>query len=127
MMSIFQQYEKHKILSMNCCWNNHFLLFIVLGKVTCLNVELLNEIEIFPYRKKKNYWPHDAFTAASFLFPEKKIQKCNPYNATMELHGYYTRGEMFVNRQSTDHNVFIIEKISGDEFKAAMLWAANFN
>lgn len=98
-----------------------------MGKVNGSNVELLNEIEIFPYRNKKIYWPYDAFTAAAFLFPEKMIQKCNPYNATMELHGYYTRGEMFVNRQSTDFKVFIIEKIFADEFKKIMLWAANFN
>lgn len=98
-----------------------------MGKVNGSNVELLNEVEILPYRKKTNYHPHDAFTAASFLFPEKMIQKRNPYNATMELHGYYTRGEMFVNRQSTNYNVFIIEQISGDDFKKIMLWAANYN
>lgn len=98
-----------------------------MGKVNGPNVQLLNEIEILPYRNKKIYDTYDTFTAAAFLFPERMIQKCNQYKALMELHGYYTRGEMFVNRQSTDYNVFIIEKICGDEFKKIMLWTANFN
>lgn len=95
-----------------------------MGKVYGPNVQLLNEIEIFPYRNEESYQPYDAFAAAAFLFPDRIIQKYSQYNATIELHGYYTRGEMFVNRQSTDYNVFIIEKISGDEFKKIMLWAA---
>lgn len=88
------------------------------------NVQLLNEIEKRPYRNETDYWPYDAITAAAFLFPEKIIQMWNQYHALMELHGYYTRGEMIVNRQSTDFNVFVIEQVSGEEFERIMLWAA---
>lgn len=96
-----------------------------MGRMNGPNVGLLNEIEMLPYGKQTFYWPYDIFTAAAFLFPEKIIQKRNPYQAMMELHGYHTRGEMFVNRQSKDHNVIIIEKISDEDFKNTMLWAAS--
>lgn len=89
------------------------------------NMKLLNEIEILPYQHKTDYWPYDAFTAAAFLFPEKMIQRYRAYHAVIELHGYQTRGEMFVNRESTDYNVFAIEQISEDAFKKIMLWAAS--
>lgn len=98
--------------------------FEVLGKVKSPNVQLLNEIEILPYRNETDYGPYDAFTTAAFLFPKKIIQKWNPYHALMELHGYDTRGEMIVNRKSTDYNVFVVEQFSGEEFKRIMLWAA---
>lgn len=90
------------------------------------NVKLLNEIEMLPYGKQTFYWPFDQFTGAAFLFPEKIVKRWNSYHGMMELHGYHTRGEMFVNRQSKNHNVFIIEKISDEDFKKTMLWAASF-
>lgn len=99
--------------------------FEVVGKANGPNVKLLNEIEMLPFGNKTLYVSFDPFTAAAFLFPEKIIQKFNPYHAMMELQGFYTRGEMCVNRQSKDYNVFIIEKISADEFKKTMLWAAS--
>lgn len=96
----------------------------MLGKLTGPNVQLLNEIEKFPYRNATDYWPYDAFTTAAFLFPEKIVQKWNPYRAMIKLHGYDTRGEMIAHRQNTDYNVFVIERVFGDEFKKIMLWAA---
>lgn len=102
--------------------------FEVVGKVNGPNVDLLNKVEILPYRTQAIYGPFDAFAVAAFLFPKKIIEKCNPYNATMELNenSNHTRGEMFVNHRSTDYNVFVIEKISSDAFKNIMLWAANY-
>lgn len=98
----------------------------VVGKSLHPNVQLLTEIEKISYEAYNEtvYLPFDTFTAAAFLFPNDLIQKTNRYNATMELHGLYTRGQMIVNRQSKDTNVLIIEKISEDEFKRIMLWTA---
>lgn len=98
----------------------------VVGKSLHPNVQLLTEIEKISYEAYNEtvYLPFDTFTAGAFLFPNDLIQKTNRYNATMELHGLYTRGQMIVNRQSKDTNVLIIEKISEDEFKRIMLWTA---
>lgn len=98
----------------------------VVGQSSHPNVQLLTEIERISYEtfNETAYLPFDTFTAAAFLFPTNIIQKIHPYNATMELHGLYTRGEMIINRQSKDANVLIIEKISEGEFKRIMLWAA---
>lgn len=95
-----------------------------MGEVNQTNVKLLNKIEKKALRY--DFKPYDAIAAAALLFPETTIETMNEYNATMELTGQYTRGQMFINPLSTDHNVKIIEKMSEDEFKKIMLWTANF-
>lgn len=98
-----------------------------MGKVDGPNVQLLNQIELLPYQNRTFYDIYDALAVAALLFPKIIIQKQNPFNAAMELHGnHHTRGEMFVNRQSTDYNVLIIEKVFNEEFKKLLLWAANY-
>lgn len=96
-----------------------------MGKVNQTNVKLLNKIEKMALRY--DFKPYDAIAAAALLFPETTIETMNKYNATMELTGQYTRGQMFINPLSTDYNVRIIEKISEDEFKRIMLWTANYD
>lgn len=89
-------------------------------------MQLLNEVEKIAYRNESVYLPFDTFTAAAFLFPNKMIVAQNQYNATMELSGRYTRGQMIVNRQSKEYNVKIIETISENTFQKLMLWAADY-
>lgn len=93
------------------------------------NVQLLTKIEKSSYEayNDTNYLPFDTFAAASFLFPNDIIQKSNRFNATMELHGLYTRGEVIINRSSKDTNALFIQKISEDGFKRMMLWAAELD
>lgn len=93
------------------------------------NVQLLTKIEKSSYEayNDTNYLPFDTFTAASFLFPNEVIQKTNRYNATMELHGMHTRGQVVINRSSKDTNALFIEQISEDHFKRIMLWAAELH
>lgn len=97
-----------------------------MGKVNGPNVQLLNRIETLAYQNEPNYDTFDAFTVAAFLFPEKIIQKYSQYNASVELHDYFMRGKLHVSRQSADYNAFIIEKMSTNEFKKIILWAANY-
>lgn len=98
----------------------------VVGQSSHPNVQLLTKIEKMSYEafNETVYLPFDTFAAGSFLFPNNMVQEMNRYKATMELHGLYTRGQMIVDRQSKDINVFIIEKIFEEEFKRIMLWAA---
>lgn len=87
----------------------------------------LNEIEEIAMKNDDLFLPFDTFTAAAFLFPERMIKVMHQYNATMELTGSHTRGQLIVDFLSTDYNVNIIEKISEDEFKQIMLWTANYS
>lgn len=95
-------------------------------KVNHTNVQLLNEVEKIAFRNDKFYLPFDLFASAAFLFPDKVIQVMSEQNATMEIAGQYTRGELIINHLSTDYNVKIIEKISEEAFKMAMSWAAEY-
>lgn len=99
-----------------------------MGKINQTNVQLLNDVEKIAYRNVNEtvYLPSDTFISAAFLFPKKIIKVMNPYNVTMELQGFHTRGEMIVNHLSTDYNVRVIEKIDEREFKKIMLWTANY-
>lgn len=101
----------------------------VVGQSLHPNVQLLTKIEKSSYEayNDTNYLPFDTFTAASFLFPKNIIQKTIRLNATMELHGLYTRGEVIINRQSKETNALFIEKISEDDFKRIMLWTAELD
>lgn len=93
------------------------------------NVQLLTKIEKSSYEayNDTNYLPFDTFLAASFLFPSDMVQKTVRFNATMELHGRHTRGEVIINRMSKETNALFIEKISENDFKRIMLWAAELN
>lgn len=97
-----------------------------LGKIKQENVQLLNKVEIIPYRDEKFGMPMDSFAAASFLFPEKVIKNMNKYNASVELEGRRTRGQMVIDHSSKDYNIKAIEKINVHEFKKIMLWTANY-
>lgn len=98
----------------------------MVGKIKQENVQLLNKVDIIPSRNKQFYTPIDAFTAASFLFPDNVIQKMNKYNASVELEGHRTRGQTVIDHSSKVYNIMAIEQIDASEFKKIMLWTADF-
>lgn len=100
--------------------------FNVLGQVNQTNVQLLDQVEEIAYQNLPSYNPYDAFATAAFLFPKQVIQVMKPFNATIELAGRETRGEMIVNRQSTVYNVNVVQKISQKAFMRIQLRAAKF-
>lgn len=89
------------------------------------NLPLLNEIERIRFRSRYSYVPYDALLTAAFLFPEKCIRIKNQYNATVELHGFHTRGQTVIDRSSSDHNVTIIEQMHEEEFKNSLIWTVS--
>ncbi|XP_031639008.1 uncharacterized protein C1683.06c-like [Contarinia nasturtii] len=97
--------------------------FNVLGKVDNENVQLLNKVEQIAFRNSERFEPFDALLVASFLFPEC-IRQQNRYNATIELQGIHTRGQMVFDRSSSDYNVNVVEMVHEDKFKEILLWAA---
>lgn len=95
-----------------------------MGGTNDKNVQLLNEVERISHQDKRHFTPSDALLSAVFLFPDKLIAKQREYNATVELHGYYTRGQMVLEQNDTHHNVCVIELVHEAEFKTALLMAA---
>lgn len=90
------------------------------------NVQLLNEVERIAFTPRKLFTPFDALLTAVFLFPERCIRTKNQYNATIELHGSYTRGQMVINLRNENHNVTVIEAVNEEEIKKILLWTASF-
>lgn len=96
-----------------------------MGSVKHTNIQLLNEIERIAFKRQKLYTPFDSLVVAVFLCPEKAIQIQNKYDATVELLGHHTRGQMVFNLNSNKHNVCVIETVNQDEIKRLLQWAAN--
>lgn len=88
------------------------------------NVQLLNEVERISHRDKTHFTPSDALLSAVFLFPDKCIKTKRKYNATVELHGFYTRGQMVLDRKTSNCNVTVVEELHEQEFKIALQLAA---
>lgn len=92
------------------------------------NLQLLNEAERVAFSQRPFFTPFDALLTAVFLFPERCIGTKNQYNATVELHGSHTLGQMVINHRSDnqDHNVTVIETVNEEEIKKILLWTASF-
>ena len=95
-----------------------------MGNTECRNVELLNEVERIAFRNRRLYTPFDALLVAIFLHPEVARAKYS-YNATVELQGIHTRGQMVFDRRSNKHNVSVIELLYGEEIKKLLQWTAS--
>lgn len=95
----------------------------MLGNTEDKNVQLLNEVERISHREKTHFTPSDALLSAVFLFPDKCIKTKREYNATVELQGVYTRGQMILDRNS-NYNVTVVEVLHEEEFKIALQLAA---
>lgn len=96
-----------------------------MGNADCRNVKLLNEVERIAFQNRQLYTPFDALLVAIFLHPEKCIRTKNTYNATVELQGLHTRGQMILDRRSNKHNVSVIELLHEEEIKILLHWTAN--
>lgn len=94
-----------------------------MGNAACKNVQLLNEVERIAFRNRQIYTPFDALLVAIFLHPEVARTKLF-YNATVELQGIHTRGQMVFDRHSNEHNVSVIELLHEEEIKKLLQWTA---
>lgn len=92
------------------------------------NLQLLNEVERVAFSKRPFFTPFDALLTAVFLFPERCIGVKNQYNATVELHGTHTQGQMVINHRNDNHihNVTVIESVNEEEIKNILLWTARY-
>lgn len=90
------------------------------------NLQLLNEVEQIAFTPRNLFTPFDALLTAVFLFPERCIRTKNQYNATVELHGSHTLGQMVIDHRSDNHNVTVIEAVNEEEIKKILLWTASF-
>lgn len=100
--------------------------FDVLAKANCPNMELLNKIDAFCYRKFPYFCPCDALLTAAMLFPEKCIKSKRQCHVTVELHGRYSRGQMILDHLGKNkhmNNVTIVETMNVEEMKNILLWA----
>lgn len=95
-----------------------------MGNVECKNVQLLNQVERIAFRNRKFYTPFDALLVAVFLHPEKCIRAKYSYNATVELQGLHTRGQMVFDHRSNKHNVTVVELLYEEEIKKLLHWTA---
>ncbi|RZC38428.1 uridine nucleosidase 1 [Asbolus verrucosus] len=86
-------------------------------------IELLNRAEKSIYRKNEKIWlPCDAFLAAAFLYPDSIITRKSCHNATVELYGSQTRGQIVLDHLKTKkENVTIIEEIDTESFKKLLM------
>lgn len=94
-----------------------------MGTSECRNVQLLNKVERIAFRNRRIYTPFDALLVAIFLKPEVARAKYS-YNATVELQGIHTRGQMIFDQRSNKHNVIVIELLHGEEIKKLLQWTA---
>lgn len=83
-------------------------------------------MERIAFIPRKLFTPFDALLTAAFLFPERVVRTKNRYNATVELQGTYTRGQMVLNLRNENHNVTVIEAVNEEEIKDILLWTAKF-
>lgn len=90
-------------------------------------VQLLNRVEeacVFN-RGSKNWTECDVLLIACFLFPEAVIKKRSYFNATVELHGWETRGQMILDhKRLNEDNCLIIQDVNQNKYKEILLWTA---
>lgn len=96
----------------------------MLSKSEDNNAKLLKEIDQITYRNSMYCTPFDALLIACILYPEKCIKTKREHRATVELQGLSTRGQMVLDRKSTDYNVTVIELMHQDEFEKVLKWTA---
>lgn len=76
------------------------------------------------YTLQDPYWVCDAFLAAILLRPDL-IEKKTEHHATVELHGYETRGQVVLDHlKEMETNVTVVERIDFETMKGALIEAA---
>lgn len=75
-----------------------------------------------------NWNPCDALLVAAWLFEKQFIKKSSTWNATVDLTGTHTRGQMVLDHlrecKKFPENVRIIEFVDDECFKHIVEWAA---
>lgn len=92
-------------------------------------IQILNEVEhaqwIPPGYKCWN--PCDAMLVGVFLFGSHFIRKQSQWHATVDLNGFYTRGQMLLDHlhdtERNPKNVRIIELVDAEVFKQIARWS----
>ena len=87
-------------------------------------VRFINPVEedIFGPRDFINWPISDALLVLAIFHPNETIISSSQYNAVVELHGSYTRGQVAIDRSgATEPNCTIIEKLDADTIKELFL------
>lgn len=91
-------------------------------------LELVTKAEkLIPwYNSGSEFWETcDALLVMAYLYPEKGIIKTSEHNATVELHGLHTRGQLVLDHLKRNApNVTIIESVNKQLFMDLMSEAA---
>ncbi|KAJ3650753.1 hypothetical protein Zmor_016833 [Zophobas morio] len=96
--------------------------FNVFGVKNNPAIQLLTKADRNIYRKSDFWLPCDAFLAAAFVNPGKIITKTSRHNASIELHGSQTRGQVVLDHSKTKkENVTIIEQINTELFQEMLM------
>ncbi|KAF2899926.1 hypothetical protein ILUMI_06265 [Ignelater luminosus] len=120
------------IATWETCLNTHLTFrwrFDVLGSKNTPIMELLNRAEKSIYPEKENppdsiWYPCDALCVIAMLYPNESITKQSKHNATVELHGSKTRGQIVLDHlKQKDPNVTMLEKINDEFIKEILLQA----
>ncbi|GAB0093126.1 uncharacterized protein DMENIID0001_081910 [Sergentomyia squamirostris] len=97
----------------------------VLGAKTSQIVKFLNAMEKKLYVDFTEWVPCDAFLTAAFLTRNTIVEKISEWNATVELAGFNTRGQLILDHlHKKPKNLKIIEKINQETFQDMVLWTA---
>lgn len=100
----------------------------VLGKVNNPAIELVTKAEktLEFYNRESEIWVTcDVLIVVSYLFP-KSITKVSEHNATVELQGLHTRGQLVLDHlKKNATNVTIVESVDEEAVMSALWNAAN--
>lgn len=81
-------------------------------------MQLLTKVEEKMLPKKTVWTTCDPLLIMAYLFPDEGITKSSNHNATVELHGTCTRGQLVLDHlKEKMPNVIIIENINENLFK----------
>lgn len=102
--------------------------FKVLGLVPNPFIELMNKVESMLHSDKTPdmvWCPYDLFLIIAMLYPDFAIIKARQFNASVELHGTRTRGQVVIDHlKEKPPNVVIIQEINCEFAKEILLKAA---
>lgn len=92
-------------------------------------IELLNEAEGKLYKNSKMddiWYPCDSLIVIAMLYPQEAIVTESRHNATVELHGGKTRGQIVLDHlKEKEPNLHVIETVNEEFVKAILLEAAS--
>lgn len=98
----------------------------ILGAIDNDITNLMNKIDVNVYKKHNysNWIPCDALLVACFV-SSSVITQYIDYNVTVELSGYFTRGQMVLDHlQKQQKNASVIVSIDEQKFMELMLFTA---